>query len=48
MNKLVSVLCALSNDWPIINCVPKFYRVILFEKGKCHFRSNMGALGRCR
>ena len=40
MNKLLSVLCALSNDWPIENDVPKFYRVILFKKGKCHFRSN--------
>ena len=29
MNKLLSVLCALTN-----------YCVILFEKGKCHFRSN--------
>ena len=32
MNKLVSVLCALSNDCPIINWVPKLYRVLLFDE----------------
>ena len=26
INKLLTVLCVLSNDWPFTNCVSKFYR----------------------
>ena len=43
----MSLLCALSNDWPIIDWVPKFYHVLLFDKGKCQM-GLMGALGRCK